>query len=153
MFSVQRNWQFCLKQDSLKELINHSMSLNWSLYENLVKDYCKIFHIVQDFKYFLQLLDIDTVAVDLLSLLVIWLQGDSTRKLPYPVSSNLSRLLDPLHITLSLKVISVFSVSFSRLSPLKVRLFDIFVNFWGKRYLVAMKLLLWAHSVIFIFAI
>ncbi|CAG9532635.1 unnamed protein product [Cercopithifilaria johnstoni] len=66
-----------------------------------------------------QLLDIDTVAVDLLSLLVIWLQGDSARKLPYPVSNNLARLLDPLHITLSLKVISVFSVSFSRLSPLK----------------------------------
>ncbi|VDK77763.1 unnamed protein product, partial [Litomosoides sigmodontis] len=50
-----------------------------------------------------QLLDIDTVAVDLLSLLLIWLQGDSTRKLPYPVSNNLSHLLDPLHITLSLK--------------------------------------------------
>ncbi|EJD75877.1 SNF2 family domain-containing protein [Loa loa] len=66
-----------------------------------------------------QLLDIDTVAVDLLSLLVIWLQGDCARKLPYPVSSNLSRLLDPLHITLSLKVVSVFSVSFSRPSPLK----------------------------------
>uniref|UniRef100_A0A158Q845 TATA-binding protein-associated factor BTAF1 n=1 Tax=Elaeophora elaphi TaxID=1147741 RepID=A0A158Q845_9BILA len=65
------------------------------------------------------LLDIDTVAVDLLSLLVIWLQGDSARKLPYPVSKNLSRLLDPLHITLSLKVVSVFSVSFSRPSPLK----------------------------------
>uniref|UniRef100_A0A915Q5G0 Uncharacterized protein n=1 Tax=Setaria digitata TaxID=48799 RepID=A0A915Q5G0_9BILA len=65
------------------------------------------------------LLDIDTVAVDLLSLLVIWLQGDSSRKLPYLVSSNLSRLLDPLHITLSLKVVSVFSVSFSRPSPLK----------------------------------
>ncbi|KAM3725944.1 TATA-binding protein-associated factor [Dirofilaria immitis] len=66
-----------------------------------------------------QLLDIDTVAVDLLSLLAIWLQGDSSRKLPYPVSSNLSYLLDPLHITLSLKVVNVFSVSFSRPSPLK----------------------------------
>ncbi|KAK6111163.1 SNF2 N-terminal domain family protein [Brugia pahangi] len=66
-----------------------------------------------------QLLDIDTVAVDLLSLLVIWLQGDSSRKLPYSVSNNLSHLLDPLHITLSLKVVSVFSVSFSRRSPLK----------------------------------
>lgn len=66
------------------------------------------------------------MAVDLLSLLVIWLQGDSSRKLPYPVSSNLSRLLDPLHITLSLKVVSVFSVSFSRPSPLKVWLFFIF---------------------------
>ncbi|EJW86293.1 hypothetical protein WUBG_02796, partial [Wuchereria bancrofti] len=51
-----------------------------------------------------QLLDIDTVAVDLLSLLVIWLQGDPSRKLPYSVSNNLSHLLDPLHITLSLKV-------------------------------------------------
>ncbi|VDK62452.1 unnamed protein product [Onchocerca ochengi] len=66
-----------------------------------------------------QLLDIDTVAIDLLSLLAIWLQGDSSRKLPYPVSNNLSHLLDPLHITLSLKVVNVFSVSFSRLSPLK----------------------------------
>ncbi|VDM94915.1 unnamed protein product [Thelazia callipaeda] len=66
-----------------------------------------------------QLLDIDTVAVDLLSLLFIWLQGDSRRKLPHCVSNNLSHLLDPIHMTLSFKVVNVFLESFSRPSPLK----------------------------------
>lgn len=65
----------------------------------------------------LQLMDIDTVAIDLLSLLVIWLRHSESSKLPYSVLRSLSRILNPLHLTRSQRTIDVFLTSFSRLSP------------------------------------
>ncbi|MCP9265859.1 putative helicase mot1 [Dirofilaria immitis] len=109
-------------EPEVSEMISHVEHVIYRFIDstcNVSRNQASSFKMNSFIKKAISLLDIDTVAVDLLSLLAIWLQGDSSRKLPYPVSSNLSYLLDPLHITLSLKVVNVFSVSFSRPSPLK----------------------------------
>ena len=61
-----------------------------------------------------QVIDVDTVIVDLLALLLIWMNGNGLRNLPYSVLSSLSHLLNPLHVTRSLRIVNVFSTSFSR---------------------------------------
>ncbi|KHN81471.1 hypothetical protein Tcan_18016 [Toxocara canis] len=61
-----------------------------------------------------QLMDVDTVIVDLLTLLLTWMQSSETRLPPYSVLISLSRLLNPMLVTRCLKIVSVFSMCFSR---------------------------------------
>uniref|UniRef100_A0A9J2P403 Uncharacterized protein n=1 Tax=Ascaris lumbricoides TaxID=6252 RepID=A0A9J2P403_ASCLU len=61
-----------------------------------------------------QLMDVDTVIVDLLTLLLTWMRSSETRTPPSSVLISLSRLLNPMLVTRCIKIVNVFSVCFSR---------------------------------------